>query len=75
MKIQFIDNTNGGFSDEIEVRDGLTVKQLFDVKIGGNVGNYLIRVNRETVDLNRTLVNGDRVSVTMKKVEGAVVAS
>ena len=38
----------------------------------GKESNYLIRVNRQPVSADQVLVEGDRVSITPTKIEGAV---
>jgi hypothetical protein len=72
MKILFINNNGGGFADHIEVEEGFTVKQLFEQRMPGcKPENYLIRVNRLPASSSQVLVEGDRVSVTPVKIEGA----
>ena len=72
MKILFINCDGGGFADHLEVPDGMTVRQLFDQEVGGsNAANYLIRVNRQPVPSEQVLQEGDRVSFTPTKIEGA----
>ena len=71
MKILFINNQGGGFADHIQVPDGTTVRALFDEKIGGKPADYLIRVNRQPAAADQVLVEGDRVSITPTKIEGA----
>ena len=73
MKILLINNDGGGFADYIDVPEQTTVKGLFDQRIGtGKETNYLIRVNRQPVARDQVLVEGDRVSITPTKIEGAV---
>jgi sulfur carrier protein ThiS len=72
MKILFINNDGAGFANHIEVEDGTTVQSLFNQRIGeGKESNYLIRVNRQPVSADQVLVEGDRVSITPTKIEGA----
>lgn len=73
MKVLFINNDGGGFADHIELADNTTVQQLFNDRIGaGKEPNYLIRVNRMPVSREQVLVDGDRVSITPTKIEGAM---
>ncbi len=73
MKILFINNDGGGFADYIEVEEGTTVEKLFAQRIeNGRPENYLIRVNRQPAAANQILQEGDRVSFTPTKIEGAV---
>jgi len=73
MKVLFINNDGGGFADHIDVRDGMTVRELFQQQIGsGKPESYLIRVNRQPVPADQVLREGDRVSFTPTKIEGAL---
>ena len=73
MKILMINNDGGGFADYINVQDGLTVDKLFEQQMPGRKAeDFLIRVNRQPVAKDQTLREGDRISVTPIKIEGAV---
>lgn len=73
MRILFINNSGGGFADHIEVEDGTTVQKLFAEKVPKEKPqDYLIRVNRQPVSAEQMLHEGDRVSFTPVKIEGAV---
>jgi sulfur carrier protein ThiS len=70
--IFFINNGGGGFADHLEVEDGTTVRQLFAQQIKhGQPSDYLIRVNRQPVPADQVLQEGDRVSITPTKIDGA----
>ena len=72
MRILLVNNDGGGFADYLEVPSGTTVQQLFQEQIGpGKAQNYLIRVNRQPVPRDQMLIDGDRVSITPTKIEGA----
>ncbi len=72
MKILFINNDGGGFADYIEVNDGTTVTQLFEHRMkSASPSGYLIRVNRQPCPSDQVLQDGDRVSFTPVKIEGA----
>ena len=72
MKVLFINNDGGGFADHIDVQDGTTVQQLFQQQISsGKPDNYLIRVNRQPCAPDQLLREGDRISFTPTKIEGA----
>ncbi len=72
MRILFINNDGGGFADHIEVEEGTTVEKLFAKRIvNGRAGSYLIRVNRQPAAADQILREGDRVSFTPTKIEGA----
>lgn len=72
MKILFINNDGGGFADYIDTPHGTSVQELFEGQLrGAKAENYLIRVNRQPAARDQVLVEGDRVSMTPTKIEGA----
>ena len=73
MKIFFINNDGGGFTDHLELEGGTTVEQLFERELGRNAksDDYLIRVNRQPAARDQVLVDGDRVSITPCKIQVA----
>lgn len=71
MRILVINNDGGGFADHIDVDEGITVQQLFANQVKGKAENYLIRVNRQPVPSDQVLREGDRISFTPTKIEGA----
>jgi sulfur carrier protein ThiS len=74
MKVLYINNDGGGFADYVEVPEGTTVAGLFEQKIGSaKPSNYLIRVNRQPCPPDQVLYEGDRVSLTPTKIEGAIL--
>ena len=53
--------------------DGTTVGALFREKVPyGKASDYLIRVNRQPAAANQLLAEGDRISFTPTKIEGAL---
>ena len=73
MKILFLNHEGGGFADHIEIEGGTTVAGLFEDHMkSGRPGDYLIRVNRQPCAAGQVLQDGDRVSITPRKIEGAV---
>jgi sulfur carrier protein ThiS len=72
MRIFFINNLGGGFADHIEVEAGTAVQQLFQQRMEHvKAADFLIRVNRQPVPGDQVLQEGDRVSFTPVKIEGA----
>ena len=72
MKILWINNDGGGFADYVNVNEGTTVKSFFSEKLRDcNPEDYLIRVNRQPVASDYALQEGDRVTMTPTKIEGA----
>ena len=74
MRILVINNDGGGFADYVEVPEDMTVAQLVERQIGSvKPSNYLIRVNRQPCSAGQALHEGDRVSITPTKIEGAAL--
>lgn len=77
VKILFINAAGAGFADRIEVEDGTTVQKLFEQKLPDDKpANFNIRLRRgqsiiDVVAADEVLQDGDRVSVTMTKIDGA----
>ena len=73
MRLFYINNHGGGFADHVEAHEGTTVEQFFSQQLpGGRAEDYLIRVNRQPVPRDYVLQEGDRVSFTPTKIEGAL---
>lgn len=71
MKV-FVISNEGGFADNVEAKDGISVSELFKQQLPkGRPQDYLIRVNRLPAGADQILQNGDRVSFTPTKLEGA----
>ncbi len=72
MKILWINNDGGGYANHIDVKEGTTVSELFEQKIpNAKASDYLIRVNRQPTERDYVLQDGERVSCTPVKIEGA----
>ena len=72
MKVLVINNDGGGFADYVDVAEGTTVRDMFQREVrSGKPDSYLIRVNRQPVPSDQVLREGDRISFTPIKVEGA----
>lgn len=72
MKVLLVSNEGGGSAGYEEVVDGSTVGDLFTAKMGGrSPDNFMVAVNREKVAMSHRLQDGDRVSFTPTKIEGA----
>lgn len=73
MRLMYINNDGAGFADYIDTAAETTVAALFAQRIPqGRPEDYLIRVNRQPVTSDTVLQEGDRVSMTPRKIEGAV---
>ena len=74
MRLLYINNDGAGFADYVNVNEGTTVEQFFKDKMqGSKPDDFLIRVNRQPVPRDYILKEGDRVTITPTKVEGAVM--
>ena len=72
MKILVINNDGGGFADHIEVKEQISVAELFKQQLPNRrTTDYLIRINRLPAGSDQVLQPGDRVSFTPTKIEGA----
>ena len=72
MKVLYVNNDGGGFADYVEIPVGTTLQQFFAERVPhGKPQDYLIRVNRQPVAADQVLQEGDRVSFTPTKIEGA----
>ena len=72
MRILVINNDGGGFADYVDAEPATTVMQLFQRQVPhGSARDYLIRVNRQPTAPDQVLQEGDRVSFTPTKIEGA----
>ena len=72
MRVLFINNDGGGYADYVEVASGITVDKFFAEHLPGRRSeDYLIRVNRQPVARDCALQEGDRVTMTPTKIEGA----
>jgi hypothetical protein len=72
MRILFINNDGGGFADHIEVAHGITAAELFAERLPDRrPEDYLIRINRQPTSADQVLQEGDRISMTPTKIQGA----
>ena len=72
MKILWINNDGSGFADTVDVPEGITVETFFSEQLPDRVASdFLIRVNRQPVTRDQVLQEGDRVTMTPTKIEGA----
>lgn len=72
MRILFINNSGCGYADQIEIVENTTIEQFFKIKMPNqNEADYLIRVNRQPVSRDYIIQDGDRVTFTPQKIEGA----
>ena len=73
MRILWINNDGGGFADYVNVAEGKTVDKFFSEQLPDrSAEDFLIRVNRQPVPKDYVLQEGDRVTMTPTKIEGAL---
>ena len=73
MRILWINNAGGGFADYVEAAEGTTVEKFFSERLPNEKAqDFLIRVNRQPVARDQVLQEGDRISATPVKIEGAL---
>jgi hypothetical protein len=76
MRILFLNNHGGGFASHIDVAEGTSVAQLFAQQMPGcRPDDFLIRVDRMPATADQVLTEGQRISATPVKIEGAVFAA
>ena len=76
MKVLFLNNEGAGFADHVEVEPGTSVNAFFARQLPDRkTSDFLIRVNRLPVAANQVLAEGDRVTMTPTKIEGATDAA
>ena len=72
MRCLYINNGGGGFADYVDVTPGTTVAQFFQQhQPDHKPEDFLIRVNRQVAAADQVLAEGDRISMTPVKIEGA----
>ena len=72
LRILWINNAGGGFADYVQVEEGTSVAKFIGKRLpDANPADYLIRVNRMPVASDQALSDGDRVTCTPLKIEGA----
>ena len=73
MNVLWINNDGGGFADYVDIAEGTTVEKFFNEKLPDrDPSDYLIRVNRQPVARDTVLQDGDRITMTPVKIEGAI---
>ncbi len=73
MRVLYINNDLGGFADYLNIAENTTMEKFFNQQLSGRQAeDYLIRVNRQPVSREYVLQEGDRVTATPTKVDGAM---
>ena len=72
MRLLWINNDGTGFADYVQAEQGITVAKFFEQQLPSRKpDDFLIRVNRQPVPRDYVLQEGDRVTATPLKIEGA----
>ena len=72
MRLLWINNDGAGFADYVEAGEGTTIETFFGKMLPDRKPeDFLIRVNRQPVAKDQVLRDGDRVTATPLKIEGA----
>jgi|SaaInlV_200m_DNA_2_1039689.scaffolds.fasta_scaffold131096_1 hypothetical protein len=72
VTINFLNNGGGGFAEPKTIPAGTTVDRFFASQQGlAAPENFNIRVNRDAVVAGYLLEEGDKLSITPKKIDGA----
>ena len=75
MTVLFLNNEGAGFAQHVEVAVGTTVGAFFGQQLPDRkTSDFLIRVNRLPVPADQMLAEGDRVTMTPTKIDGAAAA-
>ena len=73
MKLLFINNAGSGFADYIDAPPGITIEKFLTEHLPDyKPGDLLIRVNRLPVARDQVLQEGDRISASPTKLQGAL---
>ena len=72
MRILWVNNDGGGFADYVDVREGMSVQEFFKQQLPGrDPHDFHIRANRQPVARDGILQEGDRITMTPVKIQGA----
>jgi sulfur carrier protein ThiS len=72
MQVLFINNSGAGFADYVDVAAETTIDKFIAARLPAQqADDLLIRVNRQPVPRDYVLQEGDRVSATPTKIQGA----
>lgn len=72
IEVLLVSNEGGGFADKIQLDVGTKVADLFAQKFPNrDASGYNIRVNRAPCSADQELHDGDRITVTPNKIDGA----
>lgn len=73
IDIFYIDNEGGGYADHLTISENTTIGEFLEDRHTGHAADYLIRVNRQHAPKDYVLQDGDHVTITPLKQEGAAI--
>lgn len=77
IEITMVTNDGAGLPVRIPVNEGTTLEKFLEVSFDGNIDDFTIRVRCDgtscEVHRDYVLQDGDRISLSPKKVDGASV--
>lgn len=73
MTVLLISNSGAGYANNVEISANMSVSDLFKREMGEKAKeiDFILRVNRLPCSKDQVLQDGDRVSITPVKIQGA----
>ena len=72
MKVFYVNNAGGGYAETLNVEDGMAISAFFRRQLpNADAKAYAVRVNRNPVESDYIIRDGDRVTITPAKISGA----
>lgn len=74
IRVKFINNLGTGFASEFEIQEGTVLAQFVSEQVGENPAyDYAISVNRGPEVAEYVLRDGDKIAVTPRKMDAAIL--
>ena len=72
IEVLYINNQGEGFSRKTDISEGTTISEFVAARTGEvNFSDYTIRVNRDAVERDYVLEDGDKITVVPTGIKGA----
>jgi len=75
IKVTLLNHEGEGFAQTFELQENTAMQDFFREQMGMQgeryVNDYAIRVNREPVEAEYSLQDGDKITITPTKIRGA----
>lgn len=73
ISVYYVNNEGSGFADNIDVSAGTSIGEFFRTQMVNKApSNYVIRVGGVAVPASYELSDGDQISITPAKIQGAL---